>query len=829
MHAVDALSDSELRSKLAEYGYPVGPVTLTTRKILVKKLKNLMEAREAGLKGSGRHSLAAKYSSDDTDDDSASVGRKKKLSSSRRQTLANPMPPPAPAVAPKSPSRRRSAARTTTTSSIANNEVTGEPYVRLEAPLNTSLKSVKNVSRKVTRNFKTTVSNDGLETGSDSDIAEEPEKSYSTSAARYKTVEPRTYESSSSSTSASTFLNNERHVPVSLEYNTKKRSIFTNNEDSYVTPAFKLNISPIHSQKEDNYRDAEDPLANIETPYLSDFTRRLSKISSSNLPSKTSLSSPILRHSALPELKETDSNGHFASLRSKYLPSTPRYNALASERPAITRTFPSTSDGKEMKNNHNLISVILVGVLLLFFILLAVVYLGLGGKNDTFSPDADNNNFPFCSPNVPHSDSPGINCIRKGTEHTAIQLLEKLQTILTEKAISYNCDDATDFPYMTDNNVMERFLKNDLDELDIKEDLHNAQLLIFKNPKWGISLIEIDDINKASADTQILDSMDKVLAKRLDGKVGMVVLNPDVPMKCLIKNKLYTLLTSILAVAVGALMIIGGHKLVLWHLKQKKESENEVFRLVSEIISMLELHHQNSALTSAGGTQESYLAINHVRDNLIPPKNRQKMSSVWAKAVKFLDENESRVRREVQQVAGEEFHVWRWLPSNNLNASNVQAVGNTGNKKTKVWQGQAFETMAGSVNSLPYSPTPCLKIRHMFDPDVEFEDDWETKVQDAILEKCGEDVKILHIRVDRGNREGCVYMKCMSQEDAGKAYRALHGWWFDSKLVTVKYLRLERYRERFPDATRCVTPLKPSNNQRLSMQAHNWQSPLETI
>lgn len=90
-------------------------------------------------------------------------------------------------------------------------------------------------------------------------------------------------------------------------------------------------------------------------------------------------------------------------------------------------------------------------------------------------------------------------------------------------------------------------------------------------------------------------------------------------------------------------------------------------------------------------------------------------------------------------------------------------------------------------------------------------------------------------------------MKCVSQEDAGKAYRALHGCWFDGmffyhsndlfscfifdtlwriiefitgNLVTVKYLRLERYYERFPDATRCVTPLKPSNNQRLSMQAH---------
>lgn len=75
-----------------------------------------------------------------------------------------------------------------------------------------------------------------------------------------------------------------------------------------------------------------------------------------------------------------------------------------------------------------------------------------------------------------------------------------------------------------------------------------------------------------------------------------------------------------------------------------------------------------------------------------------------------------RIRREVQQVAGEEFHVWRWLPNNSLNKSPVQSA--TSSKKSKVWQGQAFETMEGSVNSLTCSPTPCLKIRHMFDPDM---------------------------------------------------------------------------------------------------------------
>lgn len=41
--------------------------------------------------------------------------------------------------------------------------------------------------------------------------------------------------------------------------------------------------------------------------------------------------------------------------------------------------------------------------------------------------------------------------------------------------------------------------------LEVKEDLQNAQLLVIKNPKWGISLIDISDDNGNSGN--ILDSL----------------------------------------------------------------------------------------------------------------------------------------------------------------------------------------------------------------------------------------------------------------------------------------------------------------------------------
>uniref|UniRef100_A0A3P8WDZ2 LEM domain containing 3 n=1 Tax=Cynoglossus semilaevis TaxID=244447 RepID=A0A3P8WDZ2_CYNSE len=127
---------------------------------------------------------------------------------------------------------------------------------------------------------------------------------------------------------------------------------------------------------------------------------------------------------------------------------------------------------------------------------------------------------------------------------------------------------------------------------------------------------------------------------------------------------------------------------------------------------------------------------------------------------------------------------------------------------SKVWQGKAFPL--DRRNSPPNSLTPCLKIRNMFDPIMEVGENWDLAIQEAILEKCCDNDGIVHIAVDKNSKEGCVYVKCLSAEHSGKAFKALHGSWFDGKLVTVKYLRLDRYHQRFPQAQSCTTPMKAS-------------------
>lgn len=98
---VDNLTDSELRSKLAECGHPVGPVTETTRKILIKKLKILMKQKST-VKNSNR-SLTRFSSGDDSGSDTDQNG-------SSRNSRRISMPPP---TSYKS-SKRRTSTRNST-------------------------------------------------------------------------------------------------------------------------------------------------------------------------------------------------------------------------------------------------------------------------------------------------------------------------------------------------------------------------------------------------------------------------------------------------------------------------------------------------------------------------------------------------------------------------------------------------------------------------------------------------------------------------------------------------------------------------------------------
>ncbi|XP_066957583.1 uncharacterized protein MAN1 [Macrobrachium rosenbergii] len=303
--------------------------------------------------------------------------------------------------------------------------------------------------------------------------------------------------------------------------------------------------------------------------------------------------------------------------------------------------------------------------------------------------------------------------------------------------------------------------------------------------------------------------------KEGEALLGISLVSPPTHILCHIRSAIYNFLNLI----IGLVLVIGACWLtftyVKYHRRKKELEKQQVLETVEQILETL------GGLVRPGG--KDYVAVNHVRDSLIGPRDRKAKQEIWKKAVTFIDNYESRIRREIQSVGGEDCEIWRWTSGVPFTPNTSGLDGASGRPPAKMWQGQAFESLETTHNLPNVSPTSCLKIRNMFDCDVEFGESWPSRIQDSILEKC-EGISIVHIAVDRGSREGCVYLKCASMSEAGKAFRALHGWWYDGNLVTVKFLRDERYHHRFPSARHATRRLRPSNNKRLSLQVPTRQS-----
>lgn len=96
MASTDDLTDAEIRLRLTELGYPVGPITVTTRKVMLKKLKYLQDQAKSKSNLPGDKNSLAKFSSgEESEDDSISTRNRRS------------MPPPQA----KSPPKRRSLGR----------------------------------------------------------------------------------------------------------------------------------------------------------------------------------------------------------------------------------------------------------------------------------------------------------------------------------------------------------------------------------------------------------------------------------------------------------------------------------------------------------------------------------------------------------------------------------------------------------------------------------------------------------------------------------------------------------------------------------------------
>ncbi|KAF5281692.1 hypothetical protein FQA39_LY17713 [Lamprigera yunnana] len=725
---VENLSDADLRVKLTEYGFPIMPITGTTRKLMQKKLKHLMENKNDGRRSLGRYS-----SEEDSDSDVKSTRRDK----IRRATVGTTLMP----------------------RSVKN--VVSEKNFEVPAP-----KDTIKTTRRTTTTTTTKVVNsmrDEFDTGSDSEpeviaTSLRTDTSYSPSSTQFH-QSSTTYSKPQTVTSTLNYSNNFLPSPYGEKPISSARC--TNYSSPSDSESALDRLNQIRSRLSLGSSGYERPTftstpeaETVETPFLSNFTRRLSQLSSAN-------NQKIDYDYKNDVIKEHDTNGASGYART-----------LFARPPRYTRDL---NQDYYMRNNikgNNVIPLILIGVACLFFVCVAVMYYGM--RNDSAGLESSGYFIPHCAV-IPKS-KPGFNCVLDIDIENAISLMQFIKPKLIKQAVNYACLDSSIKPFLKEKEVIDlQHLKTNYDVLEVQKQLDNMEVLTFKND-WGISLVKTDVGNDLS-EKDILPNMESLQMYKRINSAGLAVLHPSLPLNCRIYNKMYAIFNSIIVLVAIFISLYISNKLYKYFKLYQKQQKDEVFNMVRQIIDVLETNSKDG---------EEFLVINHVRDMILPIKNRIQMAKVWNEAVRFINENESRVRTEVQVVQGEPFEVWRWLGNPNINTSNTS--------HSKSWQGQAFETQIGSVNSLPCSPTPCLKIRGMMDDN----DRNLQSIHEAVLSKCAHQCRILHCAVDTTSK--CVYLKCSDQSDAAIAYRSLHGWWYSGHLVTVKYLRLERYMQRFPDS-----------------------------
>lgn len=494
----------------------------------------------------------------------------------------------------------------------------------------------------------------------------------------------------------------------------------------------------------------------------------------------------------------------------------------------------------------------LLSTLIIFFVLVAVMYL-------TMSPDlsqaldAKASTYRICQPSGSvHFDEPGddqnrkaINCIDSGDLDGAFSLLKRLIPELQRRIVHNRCKDATEAFAMSARDII-KFAMDDRPHsvYNTIHALHNAEYLISVNPQWNVA-----HFADAFATAEI--TMDQVMILRDAQSNYLAIVNPRLPLACSLYKKIqaFFIIIGLLTIALAILYsIFYAYKKIMARIRERRDRLNNLIEEITNVL-MQKAYDPDTAATEAAN-----VVINHLRDKLIPPADRNRMESTWNEAIRWFEKNESRVQFSVATRNGEDHRVMRWVdtsmptsrqtsislspPASPTQPSQLSqpppppptismpfastsnsiyprlgdshATGGSSNA-VKKWQSPAFE----QANKIKDPPTECLKVRQMFDKYEASNPNLKQTIQDAILEKLGNTTcRIYDIQLDKATC--CVYVRCASSRDAGLVHDEINGWWFDSRLVSIKFLRLDRFLARFPDSTSTVC-LKPSNSKNLSM------------
>lgn len=484
--------------------------------------------------------------------------------------------------------------------------------------------------------------------------------------------------------------------------------------------------------------------------------------------------------------------------------------------------WPPTTTTTNGKQNHSAVPFILHSLLIAFFVLVAVAYVAISPNLANTILAADTKHTPCTADYL----AAGVPCIDIGALEPTLQMVRRTAAELQRRAVDRQCRDATIKPHLSGLEVVRAAVDASGGQSSvsrIRGTLHDMAYLVQSNPQWGIQPCDAEGNGIAwSADD----------AQGAHSLLYFVIPNPQLSLKCKFYNKLqkfYTLVGAIaLAMAIGYAVYAAYRYIVRRRIARK----DTVDFLIADIIQALmeRAAAANGDSGSGGRSEGSLVVINHLRDQLIMPTQRVSLQWAWNEAIRFLEANESRIHFEVGMHNGEDCQMMGWAAEQTVCGTTRNrlstGVGVTstpgtpagsksgGSPAVKKWQSPAFD----KVNKIADPPTPCLKIRHMFESHEPVTPALQLSIQDAILEKVQHTgCRVFDVQLDAVTC--CVYVRCANATDAGIVHEQINGWWFDSRLVSIKFLHLERYVSRFPHGLSGPRCLQPSTTKMLSMSA----------
>lgn len=777
MDNLEILSDDELRRRLLQYGFPNLPITQTTRKTLIKKLRNHLASSTANLRKTTN--LVTRYSSGEESDVTDSNNKTESASKTTRKVTRLTVSG-SPSVS--STHQKVPYPPLFNSYSLPSKNLQNSPTFNRSSSSSGGITGGGNVTPNSSGNKNVYISPVIINDSEDDDIDWNLKKSRNNSSGGGNTKQ------------------------------NQARSIYSSSFER----------SHNGSNGYENEDEEED-----ETNTTSEYTKRLLQFrqesSSGGGCGGGTSTQKIVQQSNMRKRATA-----YTNQRTEYQAINENdivYHAESSYSEAAH--VPLTLTIKNFINRldaaygfkQTFVPMVLLTFLFIFFALIIFFYI-------TISPNIENTLNPATTSYVvcdlQHENEASFGCIEEQNLLPSLNLLKVLATELQKRAIAKKCggrsgkDDVfgsimciKDFWHFLNDNQQHHNHQKYYQVLDVMKDAHNVEYLIDRNKQWGISNVD--------ANGEIM-TLDQVINLRAHQAECFAILSPKLPITCTLYNKLQTFFTIVGSLAIIAVIMFAIRKFYFFVLHVKEKKQAQVNYIVNEIVRML---MEKTVMDK----ENAYLVVNHLRDKIIEPRRKSELSSAWHDAITYLEQNDSRIHFGYENINGEDFKVIRWIDDMNQNQQmqqqqqqqqSSQRISNVrynpqppiaNEARLKKWMCPAFD----KSNKIKDPPTNCLKIRQMFDKYETNSLNLQAIIQDTILHKvCDKGCKIYDIQLDL--KTCCTYVKCASTEDAGIVHEELNGWWLDNRLVVVKFLKQDKYHQRFPSSINACTILYPSSN-----------------